>query len=45
MDTKKSLTCPNCRKGKMHRILGEWICHECEYHSITLKKKSRGSFR
>lgn len=38
--------CPNCGH-ELNRFLGEWVCSECEYHSIShpSKKISKGSFR
>ncbi len=44
MTAKKDRICPNCRKGGLKPLLGEWVCHECEFHSKTGKKR-KGSFR
>jgi len=35
---KKSEKCPNCGSW-LKRILKEWVCVECEYHSIFSPKK------
>jgi len=37
--------CPNCRNRSLEFILGEWVCHECEYHSEKINKDVGKSFR
>ncbi|MDI6640535.1 MAG: hypothetical protein QMC85_00185 [Methanocellales archaeon] len=36
--------CPNCG-ANLEFILDEWICAECEYHEVELKKEVEESFR
>ena len=37
------MKCPNCG-DKMEKVLGDWVCMECEFHTKN-KKKLKGSFR
>ncbi|MEM5766058.1 MAG: hypothetical protein QW423_00195 [Candidatus Aenigmatarchaeota archaeon] len=37
--------CPNCGNKSLTKILDEWVCYECEYHSKKLMKKMEASFR
>ena len=37
--------CPNCGNKSLEFVLGEWACHECEYHSEKPSKEVRRSFR
>lgn len=37
--------CPNCGNKSLQKILGEWVCFECEFHSKKLSKNFEASFR
>jgi len=33
--------CPNCGNKSLQKILNEWVCFECEYHSKEPKEVKR----
>ncbi|MFH7861054.1 MAG: hypothetical protein QW602_03600 [Candidatus Aenigmatarchaeota archaeon] len=37
--------CPNCGNKSLTKILGEWVCFECEFHSEKLNKGVDKTFR
>gem|GEM_PF-7003358 len=41
--TRHIKRCPNCG-GKLARLVGEWVCVECEYHDAKGKPRKE-SFR
>ncbi|MEM5853433.1 MAG: hypothetical protein QXG39_02930 [Candidatus Aenigmatarchaeota archaeon] len=45
MDKAKARKCPNCGNESLLKILDEWVCYECEFHSKELKGKIEKTFR
>ncbi|MEM0333630.1 MAG: hypothetical protein QXX30_04205 [Candidatus Aenigmatarchaeota archaeon] len=45
MKSKAHKKCPNCGNFTLEFILGEWVCHECEYHTKNLRNRKKGTFR
>ncbi|MEM7822456.1 MAG: hypothetical protein QXI23_03155 [Candidatus Aenigmatarchaeota archaeon] len=45
MGKAEARKCPNCGNKSLQKILDEWVCYECEFHSKELRKKSQATFR